>query len=329
MRAGSVAASASRPDADHQAAHGDEGVAAPVGEPGKPREDRAAGAAIHDIGRRRRLPRVREPVAARGLGDDQARSVGAYPRIEGVARPQHHERLVGLEIPGEHTRGGTVFAVVQATIALGGVQEPPVPLGLGPVRAVGESRDRRTAGVWPPGDVAALHKGSEIKARILVMQSVVVPPRYEQPDAEALAAIAAPSQHRFAGVPGDQDLLPDRSPAARIKGPGWPRDAGEVGDPPRAVGTGRTLVLLGRQRNPLVPTLQPGFDAIDQDHAVRRRLPRGEQERMIAPGPGDPHNSGREAAETVSLQPLRSGVGHRHVSFPGSLGLDEQRGTGT
>ena len=73
------------------------------------------------------------------------------------------------------------------------------------------------------------------------------------------------------------------------------------------------MVLLGRQRNPLVPALQPRFDAVDQNHAVRGRLPRGEQERVIAPGPRNPHSAGRKAAETVSLKPLRGRIGHRHV----------------
>ncbi len=289
----------------HEAAQRDEGVAPPVGEPGIAGNDGLALAALHDVGIGALLLGRSEAPAALRLHVEQ--EGGVHVR-RGLARAQHHRRLAAVEGPAELARRGEILDEVEAALALGIVLEVAVPLGLVAVRAVGHDRDRRNALVGSPEDARTGDLGGEREARVLVVQRVVVAAREQRPDAEAGRAgkgAQAPAQHDVAAPLAGDDLLGDLDAVLGAEGPLRPGSGAEIDNAylPVRVDDVRGIALRA-QREAAGRRLQPDLEAVDQDDAPGRRRGRGEQQRVVAPGPNAAHGAGGEAALAIGLEPL-------------------------
>src|SRR5690242_12422909 len=100
---------------------------------------------------------------------------------------------------------------------------------------------------------------------------MIVAPREQRTDEQTRGRIgtdAAPAQDRALAMPAGENFLSQ----AMLKTPGRPGHRREGSDTPPAFGVLHIRgIALRAQKDGTVSTLQPGFDAVDQNHAARRR----------------------------------------------------------
>ena len=319
----------------HEAAQGDEGIAAPVGEPGVARDDRPAAAALHDIGVGRLLQGRGEVLAAPRLEVDQA---GGVDLGVGLAGREHQGRLAAVQRPGENAGRRQVLDEVEAALALTIVLEIAEPDRLLAVAAVGrDRRDRRDAGIGPPEHARAGDFGCEREARVLVVQGVIVAAREQRPHAEPGRLVGRvggrgpnpvrtdqrPRQHPpahdhvAAAMAGDH-LLADLDPVLGPEDPQRPGLSTELHDPRLAVRIDHVRgVALGAEGEAAARGLQPDLEPVDQHDPARGRRGRRQQQRVVAARAGAAHGAGGKAAKAIGLEPFGleqgsgQGFGHR------------------
>ncbi len=295
-----------------QAAERDEGVPAPVREPGIPCENGPPAAAADDVGVGRPVQRRGEALPACCLGLEQPPPVdlgrGRQPVALTFTGTQDHEGIARREIEGEGAGRGEVLDIVEAALPFLLVEEVAVPEGLVPVAAIVQHGDRRQARIRTPQHPRLTHLRLEPEARVLVMQAVIVPARQQRPDHEAHVTAAAhepPAQDDLAALVAGDDLLRDLGAVLGPERPGRPRLGVEAGDPRMAVGMHHVRrVALGAQREAAPGRLDPGLDAVDQHDPAGRRGGGRQEQRVVAPcaHPGD--GAGGEAALPVGLEPF-------------------------
>ncbi len=306
----------------HEAAQGDEGVAAPVGEPGVARDDRPAMAPLHDIGIGRLLQGCREALAPPRLEVGQA---GGVDLGVGLAGREHQGRLAAVERPGEDPGRGQVLDEVEAALALTIILEVAVPDRLLAVAAIRrDRRDRRDARIGPPEHAGTRDLGREREARVLMVQRMVVAAREQRPHRQARRLVGRgggrgpnpvrtdqrprqqpPADDHVAPAMAGHDLLAHQGPVLGAKSPLRPGLGAELDDPRLAVGPDHIRrIALRAQRKAAARGLEPDLEPVDQHDPAGRRRGRRQQQRVVAPRPGAAHGAGGKAAKAIGLEPL-------------------------
>jgi hypothetical protein len=146
------------------------------------------------------------------------------------------------------------------------------------------------------------------RATFAANQRVIVAPGKQRPHVQPHTRRGArerPAQHDGSVVAIDDDFMDDVDAGGRAKRPARPRLVREFGkrvDAARMIDVRR--VMLRAERKAALRRIEPRFNAVDEDDAVRRRMPGVEQQRVIAPRPEPADRAGREAAAAVAFEPL-------------------------
>jgi hypothetical protein len=156
----------------HQAAHRDERVAAPVCEPWKAGHNRLPSVAVDDIARSGSKERVRYTVAPAVLGLGKRLGMKFDMRVDETARAEDQDRPAPLEVEPEAAGRGEVLDTIEAAIPFGRVDEIAVPVWLGVIFAVADCDDLGQRLIRTPGDAWAIHRTAEVADRVLAMQRV-------------------------------------------------------------------------------------------------------------------------------------------------------------
>src|SRR5262249_47632062 len=111
-------------------------------------------------------------------------------------------------------------------------------------------------------------------------------------------------RRRSAGL--DEESVLDAGPVRQREHPRRPRVRVETVDALRSVGMDDVRrVALRRERERPVRSLEPRLEAVHENESSGGRLPRGQEDRVVATRTNAVDGPGREAAKTVRLEPLR------------------------
>ena len=294
--------------AEHESAHGDEGVAPPVGEPGKAGDHRASGAAIDQIavgGQPGCGPGG--PPSAFGLDRAAcARDGGLRPAAAGA---QHDHGVVLCEIEAKQARRGLILDTVKAARSLLAVEEVTVPFRRLHVFAIGQRDDPRQIAIRLPGNVAIDDVTGEIERVVAPMQRMIIAAGQQRPHHQPAGRVvtgATPAEDCLGAVAADQNLLCE----PRREAPCRPRRRRKGRDAEISLGMNDVRrVTLSREGNDAVRPLQPGLDAVDHDNAAGRWRDRRQQQRVVATRSLAARGTRGKAAKAVGLQPLGLQIG--------------------
>ena len=284
---------------EQQAADADEGVAAPIGEPGEAGDQRVPAVDLGEV-LAGGLSEAGIGVALGGFGFGED---GDGPGGGGVGT--EGEGGGAGEVPGEDAGAGEVLGVVQAAVALGGVEKAAEPFGRRLPGAAMEG-DGGDAGVGAEAKAAGGGLGGEVEGRVLVVESVVVAAGEQGADVEGggAGAVAGPAEAGLAA--GDEEFLDEHAAVGEVEHPAWPGRVGEGADPGGAVGVDDAGgVALAADGGGAVLQLDPGLDAVDEDEAAGRGL--GEEKGVVAAGADAVGRTGGEPAGAVRFKPFRAG----------------------
>jgi hypothetical protein len=172
-----------------EAAESDEGVAAPIQEPGVAGHNRLPTAARHQVGIARAVETGRKRLPARTLGhadrlELRLRPLNRRQRSAQALRGQDQDGFAPPEVPAEDTGRGQVLREIEPPGLLLRIEEVPVPVGLGRVGPVRQGQDPGQAGVGTPGHPALHRLRGKAELRVLVVEGVMVPPGEEGPHPE-------------------------------------------------------------------------------------------------------------------------------------------------
>ena len=311
------------PGRQAEAAKGDEGVPAPVGEPRIAGDDRRAVAAPDQIGvggafERGGKGRAPPPLVLQDVLDRRAR-IG---RRRFVVRRQPPERVACRQVEGDRAGRPQVLAIVQAALALGDVQEVSVPDRVVRVEAVRAAHDPGQALVRAPGDQVPVDGRIGAAVGVLAVQRVIVAPGQQGPHHQPHGRL----RRRLHDPPGDDrgrlparhdDLVEDAHARRKVELPGRPGLVGERGDARGAVGiddAGR--IALRAQRVAPAVDVRPRVEAVDQHHPPGRRPGGRQQQRVVAACPDEAGRARRKSSQAIGLQILALVVAcHRRHSW--------------
>ncbi len=307
----------------------DEGVPAPVCEPGIAGNHRHALAAADQVLVRRALQRPGEggPPLLLGLGQtvDGGQGPAAADGLH-AAGTVHRDQPDGVGFahrPGEFAGGGEVFGVVEPAGPLLLQEEVPVPAGIGVERPVGQGMQRRQRAIGVPAQPLSAHFGGHPEVRILMVHRVGIAAGQERAhDQPPFPALEPPPEAGHRPVPRQKQLLGDGATTAQVPGPGGPRVNPETGQAGHAIGMGHVRgVALRRERDLPLAGHQPDFHARQHDGPPAGRRHGRDEQPMVAAGPPSRGGAAGEAAQAVGLEPLAGEPLRCHGSHATSTGV--------
>ncbi len=178
-----------------------------------------------------------------------------------------------------------------------------------PVFAGMEDPHGRDIRIDPPGHNPGPDHGLIGEVPVLVLHPVIVASRQFRPHAERHPPVAGagdrpPHDDKVAPV-HSEDFLPDHDPVA-LECPGRPRVRREPGAAFVACRVDRARIEVGRQWPGDPVDLKPVLDLVDQNKPLARRLPGGEQERMVAAGIRAGDRARGKPSPAVRLEPFEA-----------------------